>query len=307
MKPSKICLVIFFNHRYDENIAKLGKIYGHRFSEILFLVPFYDGKREDVIPVYECSYQFPGFIIQAYERLLQVGADYYLFVADDLILSPHITEENILKELRLEGKSIFTTGLSKLNAKGMFAWYHARFSSDPFLKKHQTRWEESLPEYHAAMEKFHAFFGAAYDEEYGKDFFECDYCKDNPQKRYEEISRFLQRNGNSFRIPYPMAMGYSDIFMLQKEKLYIVARLCGIFSAMNLFAEISFPTAVVLSAERQEVGILADTEYKGDVRWDEDREELGKCHQYLLRSLFDEWEPDKLYIHPIKLSGWLVP
>ncbi len=306
MKFSRICLVVIFNHRYDENIVKLKKIYEHRFSQSMFLVPFYDGKQENVIPVYECSFQFPGFLIQAYDRLMRVGADYYLFVADDLILSPNITEENILKELRMEGKGIFITGLSRLNMKGKFAWPHARFSSSPFMKKHQTRWEESLPEYQTAMERFYNFFGTEYEEEYGKDFFECDFCADNPQKRYEEISCFLQRNGNSFKIPYPMAMGYSDIFMLKREKLYMVARLCGIFSAMNLFAEISFPTAVVLSAERKEVGFLADTEYVADVRWEEDREEIGKRHHYALRSLYDEWEDKNLYIHPVKLSKWSV-
>ena len=46
-------LIIIYNHRFDQNIEKLNKIYGERFSKIYHLVPFYDGDLPNVIPVFE--------------------------------------------------------------------------------------------------------------------------------------------------------------------------------------------------------------------------------------------------------------
>ena len=61
-----LTLVIVFNHRYDKNIAALEKIYRKKFFNIKFLVPFYNGDREDVIPIYENSHYFQGYFAQGY-------------------------------------------------------------------------------------------------------------------------------------------------------------------------------------------------------------------------------------------------
>ena len=47
-----VCLVIFQNHQYTRNIEVLDRLYGERFDHIVHVVPFYDGSRDDVIPVY---------------------------------------------------------------------------------------------------------------------------------------------------------------------------------------------------------------------------------------------------------------
>ena len=49
---SEVCLLIIYNHRYDDNIEKLERIYKNRFSDIYHIVPFYNGTIENVIPVY---------------------------------------------------------------------------------------------------------------------------------------------------------------------------------------------------------------------------------------------------------------
>lgn len=296
----RVTLVIVFNHRYDENIEKLRSIYQKRFERICFLVPFYDGLCEDVIPVYESSYQFPGFLIQAYDRLTaKAQTEYYLFVSDDLILSPDINEDNILDELKMWEKSLFIDWIKPLNMSGAFGWSHTRFSSVPFLHK-MTKWEDSIPKYDSALAKFHDFFGEAYKEEYNDDFFQTDTgAKD------EEIREFISRNGNSRKIPYPMAWGYADIFMIKAERLYSIARLCGIFSAMNMFAEISFPTAVVLSISRDEVVVLEETDYSRRCGWtDEERMLIEEEYQKDMKVLYKKWNSKVLYIHPVKLSRW---
>ena len=297
-----VCLVIIFNHRYDENIAKLKLIYEKRFSKILFLVPFYEGEVANVIPVYECSYQFPGFLIQAYQSLMEIEADYYLFIGDDLILSPSIDEYNVLESLKMKGKEAFITYIKPLNSKRSFEWHHAKFSSLPFLNGH-TKWEDSIPGYGWALEKFQKFFKEKYAEEYRSEFF-GDRSDENNLQKENEIKNFIQRNGGSLKIPYPMARGYSDIFVLKREKMFPIARLCGVFSAMNMFAEISLPTSLVLSVERKDIVLLEDTEFQRIVAWDEEREIMEKKYLYKLRLLYENWRVKDLFIHPVKLSKW---
>lgn len=297
---SKVDLVIIFNHRFDKNIEKLNIIYRERFNRIFFLLPFYDGDANDVIPVYECSFQFPGFLIQAYDKLLESDADYYLFIGDDLILSPDINAGNVLNALNMEEKDVWVPNIRPLNGKDGFMWNHARYSSPPFLKKHQTNWEGSIPEYQSALTLFQDFFHEKYIEEYGADFFGSE----NYDNKDREIEDFIQRNGNTLKIPYPMARGYADIFMIKREKLFPISRLCGVFSAMNLFAEISFPTAIVLSVERKNVAFLKDTEFNMRIEWDEARAVLEEKYSYNLKLLFKDWENKLLFIHPVKISKW---
>ena len=51
-----VALVVIYNHRYDGNISIVEDLYRERFREIFHLVPFYDGDRPNVIPVYESSF-----------------------------------------------------------------------------------------------------------------------------------------------------------------------------------------------------------------------------------------------------------
>jgi hypothetical protein len=65
-----ICLIVVFNHRYEKNLAQLREIYKNRFSHVYYLMPFYQGKDFDVIPVYESSFHFQGYFTQGFHRFL---------------------------------------------------------------------------------------------------------------------------------------------------------------------------------------------------------------------------------------------
>ena len=58
----KVALIIIYNHQYNKNIDVLERIYKDRFHDIYHLVPFYRGDRKNVIPVYESSHYFQGYI-----------------------------------------------------------------------------------------------------------------------------------------------------------------------------------------------------------------------------------------------------
>ncbi|HTD94780.1 MAG TPA: hypothetical protein VK644_13240, partial [Chitinophagaceae bacterium] len=95
------CLVIVFNHRYDKNIPVLERMYSGRFRHIYFLVPFYDGAHPNVIPVYESSNFFQSYFAQGFHRFFREEFTHYIFLGDDCVLNPSITESNVLEQTGL--------------------------------------------------------------------------------------------------------------------------------------------------------------------------------------------------------------
>lgn len=104
---SKPALVIIYNHQFNRNIQPIEDLYRNRFSKIFHLVPFYEGNRPNVIPVYENSFYFQGYVSQAWSELKSAGAGHYIFVGDDLILNPMINEENYRTELAVDEETSF--------------------------------------------------------------------------------------------------------------------------------------------------------------------------------------------------------
>ena len=301
-----VCLVFIFNHRYEQNIDKLKSIYKDRFSMIRFIVPFYSGEyNEDIIPVYESSYYFEGFFIQAFNRLMMLDVSDYLFVADDLLLNPCINEDNFRSFFGINGlKKCYINEINMLNSYGGIGWQHSMYSSLPFFSK-GILWQRELPAYDDAMKRFEKFFGVQYKEKYDEEFF---YTKSGMENINSLISTFYENNEHSFDIPYPMAKGYSDVLIMKKDDLSKFARLCGIFSAMDVFVEIAVPTSIVLLFEREEVSCLADTEYTARLLWFDFEyfRNVPDSYRYQISHLFDDWNKEWIYMHPIKLSEWDV-
>ncbi len=302
----KVCLVCVFNHRFENNIVKLKKIYGNRFSLMRFLVPFYRGEEnEEIIPVYESSYYFGGFFIQALEKLMALDADYYLFAADDLILNPQINEENFRDFFGLnDTKKCYIDYIQMLNSAGGISWHHSRPSSLPFFSK-GLLWRRELPPYSEAMSRFETFFGEPYKEKYDEKFF---LCGDDINEINTLVQNFYDNNGHSFDIPYPMAKAYSDILILRKDSMCDFSKLCGIFSAMNVFVEIAIPTSLVLLFDREEISCLSDTIYSSKLVWHEPVffKELNDKYQHKFSAVYENWDERTLYVHPVKLSEWIV-
>jgi len=84
---NKVALIIIYNHQYNKNIDILERIYNGRFSNIYHLVPFYNGEKQNVIPVYDSSYYFQGYVAQGFKSYFKEEFTHYFFVADDLILN----------------------------------------------------------------------------------------------------------------------------------------------------------------------------------------------------------------------------
>ena len=274
-------------------------------------MPFYDGADDDVIPVYESSHQFHGYLIQAYERLKDIPCTHFLFIGDDLIINPDFDEMNFVARMNMHGKKFLTTKFSPLNSPNRFRWWWTINSSKPFCDG-AIEWRESICSYDAALAKFNEFFGSKYPEDYTADFFGDPNVPGanvlghwlNAQGFSNMVNHFITSNKNSLKIPYPMAGGYSDIFCVERSSLFELSRLCGIFSAMNMFVEIALPTAAVLTYKRDDVIFFPENSRL--VLWNEDRiafeNRFGKDFNRLCR----EWDASIAYVHPVKLSAWKV-
>ena len=304
-----VCLVVIFNHRFDKNLPLLRKIYGSRFSNIRFLMPFYDGTDSDVIPVYESSYQFQGYLIQAYEKLKDIPCSHYLFIGDDLIINPDFDELNFIARASMHGKKFLSAKFTPVNSPNKFKRWSIVDSSKPFYNRY-TSWKDSLYTYEEAMAKFNDFFGVKYKEVYDEAFFGNPNEPgrnivgkwDNPEDFLKMVNHFIETNKNSLNIPYPMAHqgGVADIFCVSKESLFEISRLCGIFSAMKLFVEIALPTAVVLTFKRNEVEFIK----YGLWLWRDNRTAFENFYDKDFNRLYKEWNEKLFCIHPVKLSRW---
>lgn len=302
-----VCLVIIFNHRYDANLQKLRDIYGSRFHTIRFLMPFYNGDDPDVISVFESSYQFQGYLIQAYKELTELGCHYYVFIGDDLILAPELDEDSIIHEVSLDKHKVVCTGIEPVNHENGFGWSHARFSPRAFYHR-STRWLDSLLPIKDAEERFREFFGDGFNRYYSDGFFNGRLPGESEEAHQRSMGAFLRLNHETREMPYPIAMGYSDFFCISSNKLYEIAYYCGVFSAMNLFCEIALPTAIVLTTKREDVLSLSDLNDRSHLAiWgDDERKAFDAKYDSSYLKLKEEWPEKCLYIHPVKLSHWEV-
>lgn len=292
-------LVIVYNHRYEKNIDALERIYANRFSHIYHLMPFYRGTRPNVIPVYENSYRFQGYMVQGFRDYFDERYDHYLFVADDLILNPVINEHTYAQHLRLTAETSFLpefVTLHEVNCRWPRTVEAFQYRIDPLGA--QVRNE--LPSYDDAM----AAFKRCGLELQPLRFSQTFHPQSTVRGRAYQSLRWLKHRlkGVKYNLSYPLVGSYSDFVVVSAQSIRQFLHYCGAFAATNLFVELAVPTALVLSCKQ--LVTEKDLALQGKALWtDEDRrvlEPFGNRLENLLSAF-----PDKhLYLHPIKLSQW---
>ena len=110
----KIALLVVYNHRFDKNIPVIERMYRDRFTYIYHIMPFYDGKKENVIPVYENSYYYEGYIAQAYFCLKDKGFTHFFTIADDMIINPSINENSLFEVTGIPDDYCYIPGFFRL-------------------------------------------------------------------------------------------------------------------------------------------------------------------------------------------------
>lgn len=303
-QSNAICFVIVFNHKYEQNIPKLRAIYGDKFTNIAFLMPFGDALQDGVVPVYDSSYRFEGYFAQGYQHLASDKYSHYVFVGDDLILHPRLNQNNLIAELGLDDQSGYIKTLTPLS-QAHFDWPHMLSTMEALALFGQDGYVNAQPELPSSQDAFQILRGK------GHQFnpLTWRHWRDPNRKYHSSLRqrwrsfRWLARHAgrHGYTLPFPLLQGYSDFVVVPAAHARQFCRLCGVFSALNLFAEIAIPTALALSCPH--VVTEQDVSWHGVELWDRDAlERLLQHNNYDLSQMLRSYADDQLYLHPLKLS-----
>lgn len=291
----KVALLIIYNHRYDKNISVLNKLYESKFTYIYHIIPFYDGDEGNVIPVYESSYNFQGYISQAYTHLKKMEFTHFLIVADDLLLNPHINEITMWDSIGItKSDSFIPIEHFRVLQKQDKYWEWTINAMKYKVNKKGVEINKILPSVDVARKRFDKFL-LPYSTIPWRILFKADIVK--------KIKLVLSMPW-SRKLNYPLTAGYSDIFLITADVMPEFATYCGAFAATDLFVEIAIPTALVLSADHIKFDKDLKLHYGAMWPYDGKMECLVSKYRYNLNELLTDFPADKLFLHPIKLSKW---
>lgn len=311
-----VALFILFNHNYEKNIERLENIYEKRFSNIYFVMPFYSGGKENVLPVYENSFYFQGYVVQALSQLKNKTFKHYIFIGDDLILNPVINEDNYQDYFAIDSRKAFIPEFFSLNDPSEtkpyrpFApyWIHQDNALEFKVKQDGIEVSKYLPSFDEAKRILNTH-GIDFNEVMPRTMFVPKPLLKKGESFVHNLKRIkiLMKNFRYLlfppKIPYPLTASYSDILILPnncKEKFMLFA---GVFSALHLFVEMAIPTALAFSAS--EITTEKDLKMKGHVYWGiNDFNKLSIKFKKSMNNLLENFPEDCLYIHPVKLSQW---
>ena len=298
-KNNKIALLIIYNHRYDKNIPRIDQVYAGRFSHVFHIVPFYDGEKENVIPVYDNSFQFQGYISQAYQHLKDKGFTHYVAVADDMVINPQLNEHNFFELSGIQENACFTHSFRDVKTLNP-GWWHTR-DIVRFSTFHRgVEIDNILPSIEQAQQLFaaHGF----------KTRLVSEWPYQNMRRPVKEFILQIRRMImlKLFRrvyYRYPLMGGYTDMIVVPADTMPRFCQYNGAFAAARLFVEVAIPTSMVLcGAKLQEI---KDIKMNRFIIFPKETDkniltEANFSYEKLI-SLFPE---DMLYIHPVKLSKW---
>jgi hypothetical protein len=304
---NKVALVIIYNHQYNKNIDILERVYKDRFSDIYHLVPFYNGEKQNVIPVYENSHYFQGYVSQGLKSYFKKEYTHYFFVADDLVLNPIINETNYYEHLKLNPSRCFIPGFINLHERDTW-WARVGEAFRWRIKLPGVEAENQLPEYDIALQKFQQFGLTIKPLSFHQIWKTPNSIRDFARIVLRDKFYFLRYLKSklmreTYSLSYPIVGSYSDIFVINSDAMKQFCHFCGVFAVTKLFVELAIPTALVLSAK--EIVTEVDLKLQGKALWTKkERQELDKKYKSSLKQLLEEFPSNYLYLHPIKLSKW---
>ena len=308
MSGTKIALLVLFNHRYDKNIPILEDFYKNRFSNIFFIVPFYDGDKDNVIAVYDNSYYFSNYMAQAYQHLKKKGFTHFFFVADDMILNPAINENTLFDFLHISPEGSWIDSFHDCKTRP----YHWRVPLFISAKQKGVEVKNMLPSVSEVRKIF---------DEHGISYFPSRwyafkvFLKDlRPHRNAPRaclhalsyIFRFDLIELYKLKDYYPGIWGDADVLLISSNDMPKFAQYCGIFASLKVFVENAVPYSLLLASSK--VQTMKDTGLRSIGQLyalgKEKENEFYQKYNYSLEKLMSDYPKDVVYIHPIKLSKW---
>jgi hypothetical protein len=316
-EPSQVEAVFLFNHRFERNIGKLDEIYGERFPSRTYLMPFARSSRADVCGVYETSWHFSGHVAQGAHRFRRADASHYVFVSDDLILNPALHAGNIAEALGLDANTGYIKSLASIDAS-RYSWHRA-LQATIALRRNAAGFDyrAELPSPEDALERFRRL-GIDMARPVFRSAAELRYALGTLPSRAGYLSMPWAARLHGKPSDYPLLGGYADFFVVPASAIDAFVHYCGVFAALDIFAEVAVPTALALAADRVVTELVPgeqfddaaarrnpDVAFKGVEFWDpEETPAFGNRFGFSQERLLTEFPKDWLYVHPVKLSQW---
>jgi hypothetical protein len=101
-------------------------------------------------------------------------------------------------------------------------------------------------------------------------------------------------------LPYPLAYGISDFFVVRKSAAEKFSTYCGALAALDVFVEAAVPTALVLACDK--LGTGDDTSLKCKWTWSGSGVSIGSQAAFDYSTICQEFDENLLFIHPVKFS-----
>ena len=307
-EKNKIALLIIFNHRFDKNIPRLEEIYRNKFSNIFFVVPFYDGDKENVIPVYYNSFYFEGYIAQAYQHIKDKGFTHYFFVADDMIINPQITEDSIFNFLGITPEKSWIDVIFDCKTRP----HHWRVPLFINLDKAGIEVRKMLPSVEDVTKKFDKY-GLSYYPSRWYAFIELlkhlrphRHCPKAVVHSLSYLFRFDLYELRKLQNYYPGIWGSADILLVPAKNMDKFAQYCGIFAGLRVFVETAIPYSLLLTSDEVVTTDKTNLKTVRQIFAMEDgyEDQFNEKYNFNLDKLLTDYPKDVIYIHPVKLSKW---
>lgn len=301
MTAAALCLV--YNHNYEGNVDRLNDMYTSRFSAVRHLMPFAHRSDATILPVMASSWNFQSHVAQNWQALISLDVEWFIFAGDDLVLHPDLDQDNLVERFALAGSQAFIKRLRSLSEVS-FGWYFWDRGVQPWLRATGVEWQNILP---SAKSAAASFVRHGLPTSSAMTF--KNMCPAEGMEGRGVSRRALLRGARALLLHggidpgYPLAMGYSDIFILHRSVLRDFACYAGVMGAMGVFAEVAIPTALCLATES--IVREVDLHDAGREIWTfAEQRELVVQHGGELNALLQSWPPDLLWLHPVKFSEW---
>ena len=302
-----VALIVIFNHRYDKNFEAIEKLYAGRFSNIYHLVPFYNGTKENVIPVYGRSIFFQGYIAQGLNVFFNNRFKHYFFVADDMILNPAITENNYQSFFKLDDDQSFIPELIPFHTRTEF-WIGTLSAYYYKLKQKYVEVTREVPSIEDAKKKLQAQGIEIAPMTRRQLFGRVTLLPKTLGEKSSTLARLYTRLRypfkREFHLPYPLVGSYADIAIVSAVSIKDFCHYCGVFAATLLFAEVAIPSALALATDKKIV-TEKDLEHQGRALWAVEGD-IGYLEKNFtsLHDILTHFPTQYIYLHPVKLSKW---
>lgn len=296
-------LCIIFNHPFPAQIPLLRELYGSRFDRILFLMPFDRSEQaDDVHTVYGGAYGFDQMIASARDAILHRfdGCDAVLFLHNDALLNPAINGRDFMAEFGMDQGSVLALGIHQLcgplnewqwSWRAAYNWLypHALLASGAFSAR------SYLPsaDIAAAQAKAKGFSGDTMIAVPSAETMAAWGAKDPV---FQLIRDVIFARADTVDLGYPLFTGYSDMVGVPRALLPEWLHTLGILSSLDLFPEVSIPTANVLTGTRlaglgrgHQALWLARREAVADIAWV--RESFARRDAFIHPVKFNQMAP----------------